>query len=382
MKVLFFLPNPPPLAGPEIIAKEILDTDVIKNDQNIVFLNANIRSNNSDKGKFDLRGVSKFLNNYFLFLVKLITVQKVFLYLSASRMGFLKDSVFILTCRLLGRKCYAQYHGGIFHEFYKNQNSVYQRWIRIALTQLEALFVLGESLKGMFDGIYVNNIQVLHNGINTKKYSAQHLSDKKESVITILFIGHLWYPKGFYDLIIAYKELHTRYQSKIQLLFAGEIPGHQTTALEFLPDKWREHFLRDGESIEEEIGRFIRDSKKYNATHLGFITGEEKINIFRQSSIFVLPSYTEGFSMACLEAMAMGLPVIITPVGAMPEIVKHKINGLITPIGDTEQLTLSIDQLISNNTLRSTISGYNPKYIRDNFDINVITERLMNILSN
>ena len=86
--------------------------------------------------------------------------------------------------------------------------------------------------------------------------------------------------------------------------------------------------------------------------------------------------------MACLEAMAMGLPVITTPVGAMPEIVRHKINGLITPIGDIKQLTWSIDQLISNNTLRSAISDNNPKYIRDNFDISVITERLMNILSN
>jgi len=61
-----------------------------------------------------------------------------------------------------------------------------------------------------------------------------------------------------------------------------------------------------------------------------------------EGQIFVLPSYYEGLPIALLEAMASGLPPIVTPVGGIPDVVTHKETGLIVPVGDSAALADAI----------------------------------------
>lgn len=64
--------------------------------------------------------------------------------------------------------------------------------------------------------------------------------------------------------------------------------------------------------------------------------------------IFVLPSHNEGFCLAVAEAMAAGLPVIVTEVGGLPEVVKHQDSGLLIPPGDAAALARGLTQLLDN----------------------------------
>ncbi len=68
--------------------------------------------------------------------------------------------------------------------------------------------------------------------------------------------------------------------------------------------------------------------------------------LLSQFSVFVLPSRVEGMPIALLEAMALGVPVVVTPVGGIPEAVKDGRDGIHIPVGDFRALALAMDRLL------------------------------------
>ena len=66
---------------------------------------------------------------------------------------------------------------------------------------------------------------------------------------------------------------------------------------------------------------------------------------YHSADIFVLPSYNEGMSNALLEAMACGLPVVVTDVGGTSELLEEGGNGYIFPTGNVENLSLILEKI-------------------------------------
>jgi glycosyltransferase involved in cell wall biosynthesis len=75
----------------------------------------------------------------------------------------------------------------------------------------------------------------------------------------------------------------------------------------------------------------------------------------RKGDIFVLTSETEGLSIAMLEAMACGLPVVVTDVGELGELVRDGENGYLIEVGDVQALTERLDRLMSDPSLRQRL---------------------------
>ncbi|MDP3183397.1 MAG: glycosyltransferase [Desulfobaccales bacterium] len=71
-------------------------------------------------------------------------------------------------------------------------------------------------------------------------------------------------------------------------------------------------------------------------------------NLLKAMDVFVLPSHSEGISLALLEAMAAGLPVIVSEVGGLPEVVRHEENGLLIPVGDAAALAQSLTRVFED----------------------------------
>ncbi len=85
--------------------------------------------------------------------------------------------------------------------------------------------------------------------------------------------------------------------------------------------------------------------------------------------IFVLPSHSEGVSLALLEAMAAGLPVIATAVGGLPEVVTDGENGLLIPPQDPEALAQALARLLADPDLAKKLGESARRHVVANFSL-------------
>jgi glycosyltransferase involved in cell wall biosynthesis len=100
--------------------------------------------------------------------------------------------------------------------------------------------------------------------------------------------------------------------------------------------------------------------------------------------IFALPSYSEGVSLAMLEAMAAGLPVIVSQVGGLPEIVQSEATGILVPPRDPEALAAGLARLLSDPAWAKSLGENARTYVEQNFsferlerDINACYDELV-----
>lgn len=96
--------------------------------------------------------------------------------------------------------------------------------------------------------------------------------------------------------------------------------------------------------------------------------------ILKASDIFCFPSYREGMPVSLMEAMASGLPAVVSNVrGNMDLIIQNKGGFLYSP-NDVNGFARSIEKLIQNPQLRSSMGEYNRESVKA-YDINVVKDK-------
>lgn len=374
-RVLLLLPLPPPHAGPEEIADGIVRELRQRGLDQYLVLNSTIRTINRQKGKLDLSGMFRFIGIYFRFLAALLRTRVVFFYMCSSRIGFLRDSIYVLTARLFGRAVVAQYHGGNFDGFYRARSGIYRAYVRFVLRRLTRLLAVGESLVSMFNSIIESGrVSFLRNGVDPSVFPEK--SYRSEGPFTVLFVGHLTFPKGFYDLVLAYGKLREELGADISLIFAGERVGRKPGLAVFLNDHWAPRFLEAIDKITSTIEDFVDNAPDMGARYLGVVGPEERLRALREADLFVLPSYSEGLSMSCIEAMTAGLPVVSTPVGAMSEIIIDGQGGLLTEVGAPDKLASKIRELYADRQRCNEMGRFNRRFVEENLTIGSVATEL------
>jgi glycosyltransferase involved in cell wall biosynthesis len=115
-------------------------------------------------------------------------------------------------------------------------------------------------------------------------------------------------------------------------------------------------FLGDG-VLRGALETFVREHELRNVHFAGFVNQSELPKYYGMSDVFVLPSTYEPRGAVINEAMACGLPVIVTDrCGSIGDIVLDDENALVYPAGDAESLSASMARLIDDPSLRQRMA--------------------------
>ncbi len=173
------------------------------------------------------------------------------------------------------------------------------------------------------------DIKIIPNGIDTKKWRAVP-EDNKYKIFSITAGGTLINKKkGHEYLVNAFALLHKKYKdTRLVLMGDGKCK-------------------KEIESLVDKLG--ISDVVEFT----GFMQNEEIAEILPKFHVFCLPSLSESMSNASLEALACGLPLIITKHGASDLILKE--NGYIVPFRDYNQIYEKMRILYKNKELRGKL---------------------------
>lgn len=121
--------------------------------------------------------------------------------------------------------------------------------------------------------------------------------------------------------------------------------------------------------------------------HVKFLGKQDGlVEILNSADLFLIPSQSESFGLAALEAMACGLPVISSSVGGLPELVKHNESGFIAEIGDVERMAKYAIDLLTNEKKYALFSKNARERAVQQFDVSKVVpmyeKHYQNILEN
>lgn len=292
------------------------------------------------------------LLNYFKFLIIILSKRLSLIHIHCSTdRSFYRKMYYIIFSQLIKRKVVLHVHPGRFYDFYESHSKCLKIIIKKMLTKSDAIIVLFEGIKKKFSEMLpAEKIFVLNNPIISRDFRCQ----KKKKNKVVLFLGWIIPEKGVYDILEVIPEVVEK-EPSVKFVFRG-------------PKEFKKLKL-----VCEKAN--FRDHVSVN----GWVDEKEKTELLSQSTMLILPSYTEGFPNVILEAMASCLPIIATQVGAIPEILQEGINGFLVPPGDIVTMKEKIFQILKDPGYFSRMGEINQKLVREKYDIKVIGKRLEEI---
>lgn len=212
------------------------------------------------------------------------------------------------------------------------------------ITKLHAVFSEAASILANSEGLardaatwapngWDQEITVVYNGVDTNVFTPSLTTEQKHlarlrwnlpaSARLLLCVAFTSVAKGWIELLDAFKRLE--HFADAHLVMAGVSHGNDALDL-----------------IHEADQRGLKDRVHW----LGCVCPEAMPDLYRACDIFVLPSHNEGLSNSMLEAMATGVPVIVTRVGGHCEIVKNGVHGKLIPPKDVNALKDAMEFLL------------------------------------
>ena len=270
--------------------------------------------------------------------------------------GTVRDALFILISRVFGRKIVIQIHSSI--GAYNSTKTM--RWIVKHVYSLtdKILVFTGEDLEKIATLVPKEKTEIFPNAVNVDEFARKDPDFKSDQSIPeegkiVLFISRLIKEKGVYDLIESIPSV-AKEDENVYFLFAGEGP-----------EKNRMEAICREKGIERKV-RF-----------LGHIQQTDATIAFTSADIFVLPARNpEGMPMAVLEALAAGLPIVSTPFGAIPDIVKDGANGFLVAPNAPGQIAERIVFLLRRKDLMGRIREENMRLARREYDREIALNKL------
>ena len=218
----------------------------------------------------------------------------------------------------------------------------------------------------------VNNLEAIQH------YSVGEISKKIENVYTSEFSGGI----SFDEFIPAWAKKRIEIGVPIEavmLISVGELNVNKNNqvivrALGKLKDRNVHYVLCGIGNKEPELKALVQEVGVANNVHfLGYRTDVKEL--MNTSDIFVMPSIREGLSRSIMEAMASGLPCVVSRIRGNVDLVKDGENGYVVEADDVVSFTEKMGELIRDEGLRTRMTERNLRRIKD-FNIETVKDRI------
>lgn len=183
-------------------------------------------------------------------------------------------------------------------------------------------------------GVPAEKITPVSPGVDVNLYSPNPAAKKNDGVVRVLFVGGDFLRKGG-DLLL-------RWMSEISEDVKVEL--HIVTRDEVVPQA--------GVVVHKNLGN----------------NSAELVNLYQMCDVFALPTRADCYSLVSLEALAAGMPVVVTKMGGIPEIFAGTNTGRLIEAEDYDALKANLDELVTNHELRTQMGVEARKTAVDRFD--------------
>ncbi len=209
------------------------------------------------------------------------------------------------------------------------------------------------------DHVPPSKVYVVHNGLDLEEATVDYsktVSQRRPVIVTT--IGNIRHVKG-HDLLIQAASIVNKRSPAVLFTVAGEVLEQNYY------DRLQQQIAALGLSDTFEFLGKISDLQGHLAT----------------ASIFVLPSRSEGFSNALIEAMVAGVPAVATEVGGNAEAIQSGVSGLIVPPEDAGALASAIEDLLDDPTLAERLSVGGRRAVKEKFSSDAMMRGVVDVFS-
>lgn len=224
---------------------------------------------------------------------------------------------------------------------------VHRRMMRWMFSRAAAVVVLSRSMAGVIEALVGPGfpLVVLYNPVDLANFTPPDRS--AHPAPTVVFMGEIGDRKGTWDLLAAVPRVLRRVpEAQFRFCGNGEV------------ERLRDTVARRGLAAHVSVP--------------GWVSGAARLAEYEGADVFCLPSYHEALPMSILEAMAMGLPVVSTPIAGIPESVEAGQTGALVEPGDRDALADQLALLLGDAALRRAQGAAGRRLAEARFGLDVI----------
>lgn len=266
-------------------------------------------------------------------LVRLVTRRVDVLHLHVAKRGsVLRKGLLTHAAALLRVPVVLHCHGGVFADDYRRMPAPLQRAVSATFRRASRVIVLGEHWRSVYVdlvGVPDERVSVVRNAVDVPAA----VPVRPHTPLRCVYLGKMDPAKGAFDLVEAVVALPVEVRGRLRVVMGGH---------------------GDVDAVRKLVAeRGVADVVDV----VGWLDPPRRDAALAAASVFVLPSHHEGLPMALLEAMAWGLVPVVTPVGAIPEVVVDGANGLFVPVGDVDRLAEALRHLADDADLVTRLAA-------------------------
>ena len=341
MNILLISPLPPPAGGIATWTEKYIGY-CKANRHKVHLVNTSLRGSRAIKINHKMNILSEIIRAFVIITtlrksLRNTQIDIIHINTSCSKLGLLRDFLCVKMAKSAGFPVVVHCHCNVQDQL--NGSLRLERLFQNVVNNSDLVIVMNQLSHNYVEKFSQKSVRIVPNFIEedmiiTNRQVCDEISE-------VIFVGHVQPSKGVFEIYDA-----SKYLPHLHFTLVGPVK-----------DEIRKRRKPENVDLSDELSR------------------DKVIKMLDNADLFLFPSHTEGFSLALLEAMARGLPVIATDVGANREMISD-FGGVLVPMHDVEAIVSALKSMKSK-LVRESMSKFNVIKVRSEYTVDVCMRKLM-----